>query len=695
MNRESSKSLGRIGLGMMGLFLAAPAAMAQGIVPPESTFFSTVHIESSDSLNSFSDGDLWPSCWSDDGNLYTANGDGRGFTMVEPRPNPVYDIALSRVAGLPGNLTGSTLTTRISQTWRAGEYNRKPTGMVCVDGALYMAVQDLAWDFNDAPNATIAKSTDRGVTWTWNTSAPMFGNYVFTTIMFLDYGQNNTWNTFDSYVYAYGLDNNWRDSFDNTVADPTKLYLARVPRTSIQNRATWQFYTGDLNGNATWSSDINLRKPVLQDDRRLYVSTRAPSGQPRNLSVLSQGSVTYNKPLNRYIYTSWTEYTFEFYESPTPWGPWKKFLSKDYGGYPWTDTKNGGYSATIPSKFISTDGKTMYVQSNTFMGGLENYNFSLRKLVVEPRVATTPSNAKSDTVNLAAAAHGTRAIEKVAHFGNLSYLNNGYLNDNEDSWDQENKTLDWWGYTWPRNYNLNKLTYTTGGMFTDGGWFSGNLWVQVRQNGKWVNVTNLRSSPYYPLTSAAGANRTYTFMFNDTWGDGIRIIGTPGGSAYFTSIGELAVYYASTVTPSLLQDPGFENQTSNTVSSPWYVQGIDTKGIDRGLGYSHGGANNGWIRTSSRNWNALKQDVAVTPNTNYVLTAWIRSSANVVGGYFGACTLGGTVINELNFGFLPDYTARTVTFNSGSNTSVSVFAGFWAPGADSFIQVDDFSLTKL
>ncbi|HYO52058.1 hypothetical protein [Archangium sp.] len=204
--------------------------------------------------------------------------------------------------------------------------------------------------------------------------------------------------------------------------------------------------------------------------------------------MLSQGSVVYNKALNRYLYTSWTEYTFEFYESPTPWGPWKKFLSKDYGGYPWS---------------------------------------TARRCTCSP----TPSWAGWRTTTSRCASwwwspgsNGTRAIEKVAHFGNLAYLNNGYLNDNEDSWDQENKALDWWGYTWPRNYNLNKLSYTTGGMFTDGGWFSGNLWVQVRQNGQWVNVTNLRSSPYYPLTSAAGANKTYTFVFNDTWGDGIRIL---------------------------------------------------------------------------------------------------------------------------------------------------------------------------
>ncbi|ATB32768.1 DUF4185 domain-containing protein [Melittangium boletus] len=688
---KTKKGWGRGGLAAAGWLLVLPPGMAGAVVPPDSTFFSTVHIESADSLNTVSDGDLWPSCWADDGHLYSANGDGRGFTMVEPRPDPVYDIAVSRIQGMPGGLTGTTLTTRISQTWKAGRYNRKPTGMVCVDGALYMAVQDLEWDFNDAPNATIAKSTDHGATWTWNTSAPMFGDYVFTTIMFLDYGKNNAWNTFDNYVYAYGLDFNWRDSFDNSVSDPTKLYLARVPKTSILNRATWEFYKGDLNGNASWTPDIAQRKPVLQDDRRIYASIRDPDvNRPRNTTVLSQGGVVYNKALNRYLYTSWTEYTFEFYEAPNPWGPWKKFMTKDYGGYPWSDTKNGGYATTIPSKFISADGKTMYVQSNTFMGSATNYNFSLRKLVLEPRVATTPSNGKSDAANLAIAANGTRPIEKSAHFGNTAFLNNGFLNDNEDSWDQENKTVDWWGYTWPRNYNLNKVSYTTGHMFSDGGWFSGNLRAQVRQNGQWVDVSNPQITPSYPFTSAAGTNKTYTFMFDDTWGDGVRIIGTPGGSAAFTSIGELAVHYATGV----LQDSGFEKQTGTAVSAPWYVQGPDNKGIDRGLGLAHGGANNGWIHTASRDWNALKQDVQVTPNTNYVLTGWLRGSNNVVGGFFGVCTLPGVVISEVNYGSLPHYTLKSVAFNSGSNTTVSVYAGYWSPGADSFIQVDDLALSR-
>lgn len=363
------------------------------ITTEKSTFFKAATIEESDSYTTQSQGDLWASCWSDDDNLYAANGDGDGFTVEAPNivntpPNPgsylIKDIAISKISGGPGDLSGETVSSgdQISQIWNnPAAYNRKPTGMACVDGDLYLAVQDLNKDFNDVPAATIVKSTDKGKTWTWDKKAPMFDDHIFTTIMFLDYGKDYE-NAPDDYVYAYGLDYNWRDSFNNRVKDPDGLYLARVPKTSIKDRSTWEFYSGLKEDAPTWNKDIKKKVAVLKDDRVLYQDS---SAEPNNLTVLSQGSIVYNKPLDRYMYTSWTEYTFEFYEAARPWGPWKLFLSKDFGEYPWSDQLNGGYATTIPSKFISPDGKTMYVQSNTFMGGINNYNFSLRKLMVEPK----------------------------------------------------------------------------------------------------------------------------------------------------------------------------------------------------------------------------------------------------------------------------------------------------------------------
>ncbi|MFI6346039.1 hypothetical protein [Streptomyces sp. NPDC050560] len=540
-------------LALASLLLPGPARAADPAVassPPDSTFFSTVGIDPGATVGApavgddRNHGDLWPNCWSDDDNVYGAYGDGIGFGG----DGDFADIGVAQISGTPGSLTGTSLVSgdRVGQVWSA-DHTRKPTGMACVDGTLYLAVQDLALDFNDAPAATIAKSTDHGRTWTWDHSAPMFGDGVFTTVMFLDYGKGYE-NAPDGYVYAYGLDHNWRDSFDDSVPDPVDLFLARVPRDQVMDRSAWQFASGtDAAGEPAWSSDIAKRTPVLHDDRHVYQDVYT-AGRAKNMTVLSQGGIVYDKPLNRYLYTSWTEYTFEFYESPTPWGPWKRFDSKDFGGYPWTHTKHGGYGTTIPSKFISADGKSVWLQSNVCPcgGGIADqwaYTFSLRKMHLEPSVPTTPSNPQDPARNLAGEP-GTTGIERATHFGRTAYYNDGDRAQNEDDWNDENKPLSWWGYTWPRQYTVDRVVYTTGNMFPDGGWFASAPRVQVRQNGTWHDATGLTSTPAYPTDASAGPHHTYTFDFDATAADGIRVIGAPGGTRTFTSIGELEVYDA-------------------------------------------------------------------------------------------------------------------------------------------------------
>lgn len=515
----------------------------------ESTFFSTVSIEPKSTYKTLSDGDLWPAAWSDDDALYAANGDGKGFDA-----EPFADIVVNRITGTPWekNVKGNRIAAgdEVGRVWSdPDKYNRKPTGMVSVNGVLYLAVQDLnkeegAKTFNDAPAATILKSTDKGKTWTGSAEAPMFKDHTFTTIMFLDYGKDGADNTFDSYVYAYGMDHNWRDSFSDTVPDPTDLYLARMPKDGIQDKSKWEYYTGDLQGKAQWSAPgaIGSRKPVLHDERRVYQDVLKPGLS--NMSVISQGSIVYNKPLDRYIYTSWTEFTFEFYEAPKPWGPWKRFLSKDFGVYPWTTDKQGGYATVIPSRFISKDGQEMWMNTNTFVGGVKNYNFSLRKLKVTPYRKTKPENAKNDN-NLALAEHGPDVvpISRAARNGDLAVLNDGDRTTKDDSWNGERKKDDWWGYTWPHAFNMNKVVYTAGDTDPSaGGWFD-DLRVQVRQDFVWTDVKDLKVTPDYPHDASSGG-QTYTFTFKDTWGDGVRLIGKPGGAEAYTSIAELEVYYS-------------------------------------------------------------------------------------------------------------------------------------------------------
>ncbi|MGH3656392.1 MAG: carbohydrate binding domain-containing protein [Micromonosporaceae bacterium] len=654
---------------------------------PVSDHFSTASIEEHQTTPTDSDGDLWPSCWSDDGHLYTANGDGKGFSTDQP----FADIAVNQVRGMPGNLTGETLARgdEVGSIWSGAGYNRKPTGMACVDGAIYLAVQDLALDFNDVPAATILKSTDHGRTWTWDKTAPMFDNHVFTTIWFADFGKDSAWAP-DSYVYAYGLDHNWRDSFDDSVPDPTDVYLARIPKDKIQSRKAWEFHTGTSNGKPTWSKDVTAKQPVLHDERRVYEQTH--SSNIGNMSVISQGGVTYNKPLDRYIYASWTEYTFEFYESATPWGPWKRFMSKDFGGYPWNADKHGGYATTIPSKFLSDDGRTMYVQSNVCPCGGGGYNdayrYSLRKLTVTPRTPSEPTNKPDSEVNLADPDTGAVPISKSTHYGNLGILNDGDRTNSEDDWDDEVKSASWWGYTWPKRHHLNRVDFTSGKVFDDGGWFTGRPKVQLRQDGKWVDAASQSVSPTYPGDSSAGAFTTYSITFKPAVADGVRVIGQPGGSRTFSSVSEVAAYYATQVT-----NGGFEAPAGGP--AVWDFEGGAYHGVDRDLGFAHSGKNNAWIRTSGTGWSAISQAVPVVPGKTYTFSSWVRSSAALTDGRFGVRlgADGSEVLDDTRFAATGEWTKRSVqvTIPEGTDT-VTVYAGMVAPGTDTWIQIDDVAI---
>jgi hypothetical protein len=317
MTDDPSVPLSRRGLLRGGLAVAGAAAAAPllagagpagadprvrpaltpvtGVLVPESTFFSTVSVSYQADVSTSSDGDLWPNAWADDGNLYAANGDGRGFSSS----GASVDVVANRIAGLPpSGVTGARLadSAAIGPIWSdPAQYNRKPTGMIAVDGdgdghdELYLAVQDLKSGtnaFDDAPAASISRSTDHGVTWT-HTSTPMFSQHVFTTIWFLDFGQSSGRRSVlgaadAGYAYAYGLDGNWRASYSDTVPDPVDLYLARVPLDAIQDRTQWTFFAGFGAGGApTWTADIDGRQAVLHDDRTLYGNTIVSQGGPR------------------------------------------------------------------------------------------------------------------------------------------------------------------------------------------------------------------------------------------------------------------------------------------------------------------------------------------------------------------------------------------------------------------------------
>jgi S-formylglutathione hydrolase FrmB len=139
---------------------------------------------------------------------------------------------------------------------------------------------------------------------------------------------------------------------------------------------------------------------------------------------------------------------------------------------------------------------------------------------------------------------------------------------------------------------------------------------------------------------------------------------------------------------NVVADPGFEASGLG----PWHCSG--QCGVDQGLGNAHSGANNAWVRNTT-GWNDVDQTVPVTPNTDYTLTGWLRTSANNSAGYFGVRTTSGTVIGEDEFNSLNGYTQVTVNLNTGNNSSIVAYGGLWAPNQDAWMQMDDVFLTPL
>ena len=320
-------------------------------------------------------GDLWPCAWGADDRLYTANGDGMGFGSVWS------DIVFSIVDGYPRELVGSSpddaFGPYIATVWGPNpqEVSRKPTGLVCIDGDIYMFFQNLKNFmsdnvFGDAPHASISVTRDSGVSWEFDSSEPMFTDHVFTTGFFLDYGRCQE-HAPDDWVYVYGLDYNWRFS-DGFLQ--TKMYLARVPDDRIMDRSAWEFLSGFDQGAPSWSLEIDDKTPVLEDDT-IYCD---------DLSAIAQGSVVYIPPLNRYLYSSRSKCVWIFYEAPRPWGPWTKTSVVEWSNG-WREDYHPGYNAVIPSKFVDEDGLGGWVISSLPDSWFDGtyYSMSFRRFELE------------------------------------------------------------------------------------------------------------------------------------------------------------------------------------------------------------------------------------------------------------------------------------------------------------------------
>jgi Domain of unknown function (DUF4185) len=198
-------------------------------------------------------GDNWPVTWADDDRLYGAYGDGDGFGNRTPK----LSLGLATIAGSPPALSGQDFNTNIDTPEGQGPNGIKASGILMVDGTLYLFVRNYKpAGSSDYTNSRLAWSTDHGRTWAW---ASWYFADTFGAPDFVQFGRNYA-GARDGYVYIVSQAN------DSAYGWSRDVVMARVPKGRVAERAAYEFFGGmDASGAAQWSSDIARRRPAFSD----------------------------------------------------------------------------------------------------------------------------------------------------------------------------------------------------------------------------------------------------------------------------------------------------------------------------------------------------------------------------------------------------------------------------------------------
>jgi hypothetical protein len=315
-----------------------------------------------------SHGDTWDPFWADDDNLYAFNCDGRGFG-AQPR-----NLAFHKLQGNDANTLSGTLVNSMDEYGVSNQHGPdnatwKALGQECIDSVFYAFVSRHTYGYESgdpllrqtAVNASLIKSTDKGLTWTRsaaeNYSSPMWPGSRFGGPFFVHYGKNGGQVTNDNateYVYAISPNGFWNGGDD--------YIIGRVLRSKIRdlNASDWTYLKGgDGEDSTNWDSQLTNAAPIL--------SLPAKCGTT---------PACYIPALGRYLMvvwyipttlTSWfnpTEVKYDFYQAEHPWGTWTfiKSLSDNF-------LANTGhmYGPSLCAKFQQTQGSD--VKMSLFTSG--------------------------------------------------------------------------------------------------------------------------------------------------------------------------------------------------------------------------------------------------------------------------------------------------------------------------------------
>jgi hypothetical protein len=325
-------------------------------------------------------GDTFPMTWADDDEIYTSAGDpGWGGK------NEGLDV--ERFSGMPPHYT-ITRVNPMSDYKGSGGGGPKPSGMICVNGVLYLALQNFLGTKPPAhgpqnrgsgvereisqhgSDATIVSSRDHGKTWTPDINdikVPMFPGNTFGGPAFVNTGRNNA-DAPDQYVYAVST-----DQWDNG----SSLRVGRVPADRIQDRSAWEWIAGLKDyEHPIWSANLRHAIPVLNDDGRI-----------------SLPDMVYVAPIKRYLLLTWRLYRnfspldgteLMLYDAPHPWGPFTLVHREAL----WESLDMSSYCPRFPLKWLQASDHELvgWIQfSGSWRKNSPHYRSHVRKFKMQIR----------------------------------------------------------------------------------------------------------------------------------------------------------------------------------------------------------------------------------------------------------------------------------------------------------------------
>jgi hypothetical protein len=314
-------------------------------------------------------GDTYPMTWADDGEVYASSGDPNWGGKPD-------GLDVEKFSGNPPGYTITRVNPMNDYRGNGGD-GQKPSGMICVDGVLFLAFQNLEGKkptphlsrSQHGSDAAIVASRDHGRTWSpaiKDTRAPMFPGSSFGGPVFVNFGRNNA-AARDGYAYAVST-----DQWDNG----SHLRLGRVSTPRILEAGAWEWVSGfSPDGKPLWTNDLKHAIPVLSRHRQI-----------------SLPEMVYVAPLRRYLLLTWSlNLDFDpdqgsqlyIYEAPEPWGPFTLAHHED----PWETAEVTPYCPRLPLKWIAAteDGITGWLQ---FSGSWRKNSLEYRSHVRPFRIRT-------------------------------------------------------------------------------------------------------------------------------------------------------------------------------------------------------------------------------------------------------------------------------------------------------------------